>query len=413
MKKLYALILVVLASISCTEETDHAEKSHVLLISFDGFRYDYVEKANAENFKSFIKEGTAARWMIPSFPSKTFPNHYSIVTGLYPGNHGLVDNSFYDKTRDTVYSIRKRQLVQDAYFYSGKPLWQLVQEHGMKSASYFWVGSEAPIAGSYPDYYTYYDGSVPNEDRINQVIKWFSLSEDKRPSFVTLYFSLVDDTGHHSGPDSEDIIETVLEADRLLGLVMEGIASIALPVDVIITSDHGMYPVEGNPDHALELPELINTDNEAILTLNNGTHVHLYAAENVDVDSLYGVLQSKEVNFTTYRKEDTPLSWHYRDHPRIGDILLVANPGYKFYSDRVDPGSFENGMTGEHGYDPYTTPEMGAIFYARGPHIKEGLTIDAFEIVHIYPAVARILGISTGTIDSDINVLMPILKGLE
>jgi alkaline phosphatase D len=214
-------ILAVLLFFNFHQAFSQEEKAYVLMISFDGFRYDYVDQYPTPNFDAFIKKGVAANSLIPSFPSKTFPNHYTLVTGLYPANHGLVDNTFYDKSRDVIYSMNKKELVQDFYFYGGLPLWQHAQNFGMKTASYFWVGSEAPIAGNLPSYHYAYDGSVSNNKRIKQVEKWLKLSEEQRPQFISLYFSLVDSEGHQYGPISPQTAQAVTEADKLLGEIMK------------------------------------------------------------------------------------------------------------------------------------------------------------------------------------------------
>ncbi len=188
MKKYFELIVLigVLCVVAVSKASQQKEVPYVIMVSIDGFRHDYVEKFDAPHLKAFIKEGVAAEYMLPSFPSKTFPNHYSLVTGLYPGNHGLVDNNFYDPQTDLSYSTRNRKSVENPAFYGGLPLWQLVQKAGLKSASYFCVGSEAPVAGSFPDYYHIYDGKVPNEDRVEAALDWLALPDAERPHFITL-----------------------------------------------------------------------------------------------------------------------------------------------------------------------------------------------------------------------------------
>ncbi|HSI68953.1 MAG TPA: ectonucleotide pyrophosphatase/phosphodiesterase, partial [Gillisia sp.] len=322
---LYLLFLLFIpASLVAQDKT---EKSYVLLVSFDGFRHDYVEKYDAENFKKFIAEGSAAKSLIPSFPSKTFPNHYSIVTGMYPGNHGLVGNIFYDSIRNTTYSIGNREVVEDPFYYGGTPLWQLTQENGYKSASYFWVGSEAPVKGSYPDYYYRYNEEIPNKERIEQVMKWLELPEQERPRFISLYFSLVDSEGHATGPDSGELALSVKEADFLIGDLMEKLKEVDLPVDVIITSDHGMKQVEVkssiDPDPILkEVPSEANIIRDQIIS-------HVYLPKEL-VESTYKILKTKEANFRVYKKEEMPENLHYNYNYRIGDILLLADPGYIF-----------------------------------------------------------------------------------
>ncbi len=383
--------------------------SYVLMVSFDGFRYDYVDQYNAPTFKQFRSQGAYAQGLICSFPTKTFPNHYTLVTGLYPGNHGLVDNTFYDGARNDTFSLRKRHLVEDAYFYGGLPLWQLVQEYGMKSASYFWVGSEAPVAGRYPDYYYRYDGAVANEERIQQVIEWFQLPDAERPQLVSLYFSFVDSEGHRSGPDSPQTGKAVLKADSLLAELLAGLDTVDLPIHVVLTSDHGMYPVQQSREFLLELPLLLGDFYPEIRVISSGTNVHLYV-DSVEIrDQVYQSLKSKENHFTVYKKEETPEHWHYRDHPRIGDIILSAVPPYLFTQDPTENIPDSASTTGVHGYDPLNTPEMQGIFYAKGPKIQQGTVIEPFENVHVYPFIARLLGIQADTPDSNKELLIQIL----
>jgi predicted AlkP superfamily pyrophosphatase or phosphodiesterase len=417
MKKHLLLYLIIapffLYSCNNKDVESESDEPYVLLISFDGFRDDYVEKFNAPNFKEFIGKGAAAISMTPSYPSKTFPNHYSIVTGMYPGNHNLVDNTFYDPGRETVYSIGNIALVQDEYYYGGLPLWQLVQQNGMKSASYFWVGSEAKIAGSYPDYYEVYNGNVPNEARIDTVMDWLSLPKKERPRFISLYFSLVDSEGHNSGPNSQATGATVLEVDRLLGILMSQLENSDLAVNVILTSDHGMYEVQNVPETYIYLDDIfqgIDISNETFI--NNRMHAHLFIEDRVLDENSYETLKSREDRFTVYRKEETPEHWHYRDSERIGDYFLVAEPGHYFTTrERQASNTFDGSVRGDHGFDPYITPEMGAIFYAQGPNIKQGIEVPKFNNVHVYPLIAEILGInSPSNIDGKLTVLNSILK---
>lgn len=378
--------LLISSSIGYTQE-----KNYVLLVSFDGFRHDYVEKYNATNFKEFISKGTASEGLVPSFPSKTFPNHYSIITGLYPGNHGLVANTFYDPEREETYRISNRPLVEDPYYYGGTPLWQLSREEGFKAASYFWVGSEAPIKGHFPDYYHIYDGSVSNTARIDEVIKWFQLPKTERPRFVSLYFSLVDSQGHMTGPNSEKLKQTVLEADKLLGYLMNSLKEVKLPVNVIVVSDHGMKEVK-NTDYVDFNKIRVKIPPYATVVYDKIISMAFLPPE--DVDYIYKSLKSEEKNFKVYKKSKMPKKWHYDKNKRIGDLVLVANPGYAFRKQEINTR-----ITGEHGYDPYTTPQMRGIFYAQGPQINVGQKTGLIENVNIYPLITKILGFKNPKID--------------
>ncbi|MEL6671197.1 MAG: ectonucleotide pyrophosphatase/phosphodiesterase [Bacteroidota bacterium] len=385
------------------------DQSHVLLISFDGFRADYVQKFQPPNFLKFIEEGAQAEALVPSYPSKTFPNHYTLVTGLYPGHHGLVDNTFLDPGRDVIYKMSKSDLVKDPYFYGGFPLWQWVQEYSMKSASYFWVGSEAPIKGRYPDIYNRYDGSVPNTQRVKTVLQWFSMPDSARPRFVSLYFSLVDSEGHRSGPDSEGIKEAVLEADRLLGQLMNGLNRFPFSVNVIITSDHGMYKMEKKPDTHISMSKVLEGLPQDLRVLENGTHVHIFVPDDQEVQKIYETLTERETNFKAYRRENTPVPWHYRDSDRIGDIFLVAHAGHVFRG-AGGFGSFRSAVWGTHGFDPYLTPEMNGILYARGPGIKKGARIGPLENIHVFPLVTELLGLPLPAIDGKVSAIQPLLQ---
>ncbi len=415
MKKYFEIILLifVLGFVAIAKTVQQEPTPYVIMVSFDGFRHDYVENYNAPNFKAFIKEGVAAEAMIPSFPSKTFPNHYSLVTGLYPDHHGLVDNTFYDSELDLQYSIGNRERVENPAFYGGLPLWQLVQQNGMKSASYFWVGSEAPIAGEFPTYYHRYDGKVPNEERIAAVIDWLELPEQERPQLISLYFSLVDDAGHSYGPDHEETKKAVLEADRLLGLLKTGVDKLNLPTNIILVSDHGMEPIYPQKENYIDFTELTKgLDMTKVRAINNGPHAHFYVKDNETKQATLETLKSRANKYKVYLKENLHDHMRYGSHERIGDILVVVEPGHYISSARRIKNNIDNEVTrGEHGFDPYTTTTMGAIFYANGPNFKKGLKIEKFENVNVYPLVANILGITQlPKIDGELDILKPILK---
>ncbi|MBX2961203.1 MAG: alkaline phosphatase family protein [Cyclobacteriaceae bacterium] len=382
------------------------ENPYVILISFDGFSHDYVEKYALPNFKNFIKNGASAEGLIPSFPSKTFPNHYTIVTGLYPGHHGLVDNHFYDKKLELNYTMRNRDMVENPVFYGGTPLWQLVQQQGLKSASCFWVGSEAPVQGEFPTYYYRYNESMPNSKRVEQVIDWLTLPKKDRPQFISLYFSLVDTEGHNTGPNSEELRKTVLEADSLLGYLMQSLRKIRLPVNVVLISDHGMYELEQKEETYITLSKFINLADTTVRIINGGTQAHLYTN---NVDSLFSVLKAVEENFVVYKREDFPERWNY-NHYRVGDIMLVATPGHYIQLNSRNFGRLQSPVFGVHGYDPDEVPEMKGIFYANGPNIKAGATAPAFRNVHVYPFIALLLGITPPKTDGDVNVLRSLYK---
>ncbi|MBX2964901.1 MAG: alkaline phosphatase family protein [Cyclobacteriaceae bacterium] len=399
-------VLWLFLSVGFAACAQQKERPYVILISFDGFRYDYTSRFTLPNFNAFIKNGASAEGMIPSFPSKTFPNHYTLVTGLYPGHHGLVDNHFYDKRLDLNYTMRNRDMVENPAFYGGTPLWQLAQQQGLKSASCFWAGSEAPVLGEFPTYYYSYNAGMPNTKRVEQAMDWLKLPEKDRPNFISLYFSLVDSEGHNTGPNSEELKKTVLEADSLLGYLMNGLKKIKLPVNVILVSDHGMLELKQEEQTYITLSKFVNLADTTVRVVVSGTQAHLYTN---NVDSLYNALKAVEENFVVYRREDFPANWNY-NHYRAGDVLMLANTGHYIQLNSRHFGRLQSPVFGTHGYDPDAVTEMRGIFYANGPNIKKGATLPVFKNIHVYPFVAFLLGLTPPKTDGELKVLKPVYR---
>lgn len=406
MKKVVALLICVifLPAVLCAQQDN---VPYVILISFDGFRHDYIKLFSPPNFQAFAKDGAEADGMIPSFPSKTFPNHYTIVTGLYPGHHGLVDNSFYDPDRNEYYTMKARDRVQDPYYYSGTPLWKLAKDNGVRSASFFWVGSELPQEDLRPDYYYPYDEAIADTLRVDQVIKWLNLPENERPHFITLYFSSPDHEGHTYGPESPEARKAVMNADRVLSRLQDGVKKTGLPVNMIIVSDHGMLAMKDEPATFVFLDEIMNINNRDIKYSVGGTQVHLYVNSETQRDSLYNALRNKAKKFSIRKQEEFPPSWHY-SAVRSGDLLITANTGYyiveknrsKFEATRKRGSTF-----GAHGYDARMVPQMQGIFLAQGPNIKSGVRVAAFENIHVFPLIARMLNLPLPEVDGKFEVL--------
>lgn len=410
MKKFF--ISLVLFFFILSVEGRAQKDNYVLLVSFDAFRFDYVERLKAPNFKEFMAHGIAVESLISTFPSKTFANHYSIITGLQAGHNGLVDNLFYDDSLATLYTTANRPLVEDPVFYGGLPLWQLVQNNGMKSASYFWPGSETQICGRYPDYWKKYDGSVSNIARIDSVMQWLRLPEKERPRFVSLYFSFTDDVGHRYGPNSSEMNDAILQADSLLGYIMEELGKIELEINVIVLSDHGMAEIEPKTERLLLKDDILaGLDTTGVVTIFSDTHARFYCKNDSLVEQLYEGLKAKESFFTVYKKQDMPFCWHSANNKRVGELVLVMQPGFIIVSPEAKQKILQNGKTiGVHGYDPYYSDVRG-VFYAQGPRIVRGRRIPSFENVHVYPFVAELLGIRIlPEIDGEIEVLNGYLK---
>lgn len=412
MKRILCLLLWTLWGFQVAS-AQTIEPPYVILISLDGFRHDYVARFQPKNLTEFIKNGVSANGLIPSFPSKTFPNHYTIATGLKPEHHGLVDNNFYNPGKNQQYSISNRSIVEDGSWYGGTPIWVLAEQNGLKAASYFFVGSEAEIQGYRPSYYYNYDGSVSNLTRISKVFEWLQLPDDERPRLITLYFSDMDDAGHRYGPNNDFQLKKSLDRlDHQLGALFEGLASMSLPINVVIVSDHGMAEVP--KENLISIDPLL--EGVAARVVNSGALVHLHLEKPSKKRKIIKQIQESGKNIHVVDVDDREfyqdLSLH-RDF--MGDILIIPEIGYYLTDDR---GLFryqnrsamqKTEVFGEHGYSP-DYPEMHGIFYARGPLLKKGITIDSFENVHIYPLLCRLLGLPIPQeIDGDGSVLDPIV----
>lgn len=384
-------------------------KPYVILISLDGYRWDYTQRFNPPNITKFANEGVKAEAMLSCFPSKTFPNHYSIATGMFPENHGIVNNSFYDYEKDTTYKIYDRSIIEDGTWYGGTPLWLNAANSGMLTASFFFVGSEADIQGVRPTYYYRYNGNISNANRVTQVLDWLDLPEEKRPHLITAYFSDMDDTGHSYGPnDDEKLSETLIALDKTLGELFEGVKKTRLPVNIILVSDHGMMEIPVN--QLLPLESVLN--DSLYRSVSVGAVVHLYLNENVDENLVYEDLKSKENHWKVYRTSDSIFYKMNPNNPRLGDLLIIPDNHCYFKTVRQIGihKSNEQPVLGHHGFDP-EHPDLHAIFYANGPAFKENKTIEPFRNIHIYPMVCEVLGLEVPKeVDGDLEVLKPILK---
>jgi predicted AlkP superfamily pyrophosphatase or phosphodiesterase len=379
-------------------------KPYVILVSVDGFRYDYARKHGAQNLLQMAKGGVTGEGIRPGFPSLTFPNHYSLVTGLYPSHHGLVDNFFYDRNRRALYNKNYRAIVQDSSWYFGRPLWVLAEEQQMLSATFYWVGSEASIMGKKPTYNYNFSTFIPTDRRIQIVKEWLSLPDDRRPHLICLYFYEVDNAGHAFGPESEELGVAVRKMDTVLGKLAATVNESGLPVNFIVLSDHGMETVDNS--NPLGLPAEIDTSK--FIVPRGDALLQLYAKDKSYIKPTYKSLRNNANGFRVYLRDELPPRWQFgtRDdrHNRIGDIILIPETGLVFNITNLETDR------GKHGFDPFRKSMMAG-FFAWGPAFKSGITVKAFDNVHVYPLVARILGLSySEKIDGKFSVLAPILK---
>lgn len=389
MKRYFSVAALLLSAVVL-----YAQRSdrYVFVVSMDGFRHDYIAGTKTPNFDKMAKAGVSAV-MTPSYPASTFPNHYALATGLYPDHNGIVNNTFWDPEHQQMYKASGKSKCE-TYFYLGEPIWNTAQRQGVVAGTCYWVGSEFPIGGRLPKYYKKYVQFelLSNEARIDTTLAWLQKPEPARPHLVMLYFSEPDHTGHMEGPGSKKTKKMVREMDRLLGLLRKGIAKlpIADQIDFIVLSDHGMADI--SPERCISADN--NFKREWAEKVVYGTPTSIFSKDAACRDSIYNALKGIE-HLYVWKKEEIPAELHYGTSPRIGDIVVAPELGWRF-TDR--PGK----MKGAHGFFP-SYPEMHVVFRAEGPDFKNGYQAETFSNVCIYPLVCHLLSIEPAPNDGKLE----------
>ncbi len=387
-------LVLLLGACQGNTKTETKQQPYLVVLSMDGFRWDYAGMYDTPNLDKLAQLGVRAERMIPSFPTKTFPNHYTLATGLYPDHHGIVLNGFYDPATDRYYSTGDREAVGDGTFYGGEPIWVTAEKQGVKAASLFWVGSEAEIKGVRPSIWKTYDHQMPFPPRVDTVISWLQLPEAQRPHLIMWYFHQPDSYGHRYGPESPQVAATVHNLDSLVGDFMNKLKNlpVAAQVNFVVVSDHGMGPI--SEDKVVLMKDYLQKDWLAELQGNNPVYV-IKAADGHDED-VYGALQQIP-HVQAWRSSEVPARLHYGSNPRTLDFTVVADSAWSLYWD--SPGRY---MGGTHGYDNADS-DMHAIFYATGPAFRKNYVQQPFENVDLYPIMCRVLQIDPAPCDGSLN----------
>ena len=369
--KIGSLFLLLCLSKSC-ETLNEVESSGtkvplVLLISLDGFRWDYLNYANTPVLDSLVLSGVKAKSLIPAFPSKTFPNHYTQVTGLYPENHGIISNQMFDKDFDEYFVIGSNSSsADDGKWYGGEPIWVTAKKHNLLTANMFWPGSSAQIKGLRPDHYFPFNGEISESDRVSQVVTWLGLSKD-RPHMITLYFELIDGVGHLHGPNSQALVNTIEKTDSHLGQLMNAIWKLGLSdaLDIVIVSDHGMTEV--SRDRVVFVDDFIDLTEIKVI---NWSPIFEIIPDSGKEEMVFKKLEEAHSHLQVFKKSTTKKSWRFSKHKRITPIVAVADLGWSITSRDFyyqHPRAF---LGGAHGYDP-EYPSMHGIFIASGPSFQQ------------------------------------------
>ena len=381
---------------------------HIILVSIDGFRWDYPDQYATPAIDRLITKGVRARSLRPVFPTVTFPNHYSIATGLNPSSHGIVANAFPSRDRQRWYSLNDPAAVGDGSWYGGEPVWVAAEVSGLVTAAYFFVGTEAEIGGIRPTYWRPFDASVPGAARVDQVLQWLDMPDEARPHFVALNFGNVDSTGHQFGPDAVQTETAIAEIDQLIGQLLDGVdqSPVSQEVYVILVSDHGMSThIQGSAD--LVLSDIVDLADVAVV--GSGSYAFLF----LDQDDPNRAVQIRDAinsgwpNGRAWLRDDAPVEWHVTPASRFPDVIVQADDRYRV---AADPARLARLPAGLHGWAPGFAA-MDGIFIASGPGLPQGVTVDSASVMDVYPLMLEILEIPlTAPIDGNVDALAGLLE---
>jgi predicted AlkP superfamily pyrophosphatase or phosphodiesterase len=382
-----------------------AERPILILISIDGWRWDYLARFKPPTLTALAQRGVISEGLIPTFPSKTFPNHYTLVTGLYPGRHGIVSNNMRDPALSGVFGLDNDEVQKDTRWWGGVPLWVTVEAQGHIAGTMFWPGSDVEIAGDRPTKWRPYDHDYPNIRRVQDVLGWLGEPESSRPTFITLYFSDVDSAGHDYGPDSPELEKAVRDIDVELGGLIAGIraAGVESHTNLVVVSDHGMAP--NTRGRTIVLEDYINLADVDVIDWS--PIVGVSPKDGRSVDALYLALKDKHPALAVYRNAELPERYRLAGHPRYPAVIGVADDGWDVVSRQRMTRDY--GERGNHGYDP-VHQSMHGLFIAAGPTFREGLKAPRFESVHVYELLSRALGVRPAANDGDPSVTASFFK---
>lgn len=377
---------------------------HVLLVSLDGFRWDYLDRPEAAGLREIAQAGVRARQMEPVFPTKTFPNHYSLVTGLWAEHHGIVGNTMEDSALGR-FTISDSVAVTTSGWWGGEPIWVTAEKQGRRAAAMFWPGSEAEIGGARPSWYEKYNDRLPHDARVSKVLQWLALPGDSAPAMITTYFSVVDGSGHRNGPDAPETNAAIARVDSAVSALWRGIVSSGLAdrVNLIVVADHGMAAT--SPTRRVILEDYLEPGTYHVVDLNPVALIRPAAGKEEEVLARL----SRAPHLTVYRKDQVPERWHFRDNPRITSVVAVAEEGWVIGTRDLVKRVPSYGEGGAHGYDN-SLQSMQALFVAAGPAFARGKDVARVRNVDMYALMAHILGLRAAPNDGSLDSIRAVLR---
>lgn len=378
----------------------------LVLISLDAFRWDYcaLHPEQTPHLRQLARDGVSARQLIPVFPSNTFPNHYTIVTGLYPSHHGIINNEFFDPQLGEYFRYNVASSAQKTQWWKGEPIWITAQRQGLRSACSFWVGSEVEIAGMRPNFWRAYGATIPFETRFEEFFGWLHLPPAERPAIITFYLEQGNSVGHKFGPDSPELIAALKTLDDQVGAILERLEQEKITANVVVVSDHGLTPI--SLERIILLDDSID---RAAVQLDFDGPVAGLRPNNGDVDGLMLALASLR-HAKAYRTSELPPRFHIAENPRNPGVWIVPEEGWEIYFRARFETFREKFNRAEHGYDN-AFESMRGILIAHGPAFRSGgAVIDAVENVHVYNALCTVLGVKPAPNDGDDRLIRALLR---
>jgi predicted AlkP superfamily pyrophosphatase or phosphodiesterase len=400
MKRRLLFLLLLFLSVAVQSKADGRD-SYTVIISLDGLRWDYLDAYDVPFFNQLAREGVKAV-MQPSFPSKTFPNHYTLATGLVPDHHGIITNIFWDRERGVEFSLSNKETRSDGRYYGGDPVWLTAKRQGVKTATVFWVGSDVAIQNDHPTYWhDYQTENIDFPGRVDEVIRLLSLPEDKRPHLVMAYFEEPDRSGHNYGPLNRVTRRSLEYLDSLLSMMWVRIQMLPIgsQVNLIITGDHGMTSVD--PKRFVNINDCL--PQRWVERACNDYPTLIYASKPEYIDSIYQALQGVD-HIRAWKHGELPAYLNYGTNKNIGDVVVLPDVGWLF---DYKPSKKQRGS---HGFD-HTAADMQVGFRAVGPDFKVGYEkADRFRNVCIYPLLCHLLGVTPSPNDGSLDEVSDMLR---
>lgn len=405
-RRLVLLALLVLCGCSpLGRRPELARPDAVILVSIDGFRADYLDRGLTPALLSLARDGVRADAMKPAFPTLTFPNHYTLVTGLYPDHHGIVDNRMTDPSSGRAFVYKDAKTIANPDWWGGEPLWVGVERHGDHAATMFWPGSDVAIDGVRPSHWRRFDGKLPADRRVDQLLRWSDLRGRQRPVFYTLYFDQVDHAGHDHGPDSAEVDAALRDVDAAVARLVEGLKQRGTfeRTNIVIVSDHGMTAT--SPERIIYLDDIVPADDAGIVTTGILAGMNPKPADAANIEH---ALLAPHEHMRCWQKSDVPARLHYGTNARIPALLCLADDGWMIAT-HESRRKWTHVSLGEHGYDN-DDPNMRALFVAHGPAFKQGLRVREFDNVDVYPLIAHLLAMRPAANDGDYAAVAGMLR---